>query len=53
MAARGTVLVPTLSTFHDLAERFVADFAPVLVEQAKRQLEEAMRTVDAARSSRA
>ena len=49
MAERGTVLVPTLSTFHDLAERFVDDFAPVLVEQAKRQLEEAMRTVDTAR----
>jgi hypothetical protein len=32
MAARGTVLVPTLSTFHDLAERFAADFAPPLVE---------------------
>ena len=49
MAERGTVLVPTLSTFHDLAERFVDDFAPVLVEQAKRQLDEAMRTVDTAR----
>ena len=49
MAARGVVLVPTISTFHDLAERFVDDFAPVLVEQAKRQLEEAMRTVDAAK----
>jgi imidazolonepropionase-like amidohydrolase len=49
MATRGVVLVPTISTFHDLAERFVDDFAPVLVEQAKRQLEEAMRTVDAAK----
>jgi imidazolonepropionase-like amidohydrolase len=49
MADRGVVLVPTLSTFHDLAERFVDDFASVLVEQAKRQLEEAMRTVDTAR----
>jgi imidazolonepropionase-like amidohydrolase len=49
MAERGTVLVPTLSTFHDLAERFVDDFAPVLVEQAKRQLDEARRTVDAAK----
>jgi imidazolonepropionase-like amidohydrolase len=49
MAERGVVLVPTLSTFHDLAERFVDDFASVLVEQAKRQLEEAMRTVDTAR----
>lgn len=49
MAERGTVLVPTLSTFHDLAARFVDDFAPVLVEQAKRQLDEAMRTVATAR----
>ena len=49
MAARGTVLVPTISTFHDLAERFANIFPAVLVEQAKRQLEEAMRTVDTAR----
>jgi imidazolonepropionase-like amidohydrolase len=49
MAARGTVLVPTLSTFYDLAERFVDDFAPVLVDQAKRQFDEAMRTVESAR----
>ena len=39
MAERGTVLVPTLSTFHDLAERFANNFPVVLVEQAKRQLE--------------
>jgi len=49
MAERGTVLVPTISTFHDLAERFANIFPAVLVEQAKRQLEEAMRTVDTAR----
>ena len=49
MAERGTVLVPTLTTFHDLADRFAADFAPPLVEQAKRQLEEAIKTVGAAR----
>jgi imidazolonepropionase-like amidohydrolase len=49
MASRGTVLVPTLTTFHDLAHRFAADFAPPLVEQAKRQLEEALQTVAAAR----
>ena len=49
MASRGVVLVPTLSTFHDLAERFSSDFAELLVEQAKRQLDEAYRTVDAAR----
>ena len=48
MAERSIVLVPTLSTFHDLAERFAADFAPRLVEQAKRQAEEAARTVEAA-----
>ena len=51
MAARGAVLVPTLSTFHDLAERFASDFAPPLVEQAKRQLEEALKTVVAARAA--
>jgi imidazolonepropionase-like amidohydrolase len=50
MAARGAVLVPTLSTFHDLAERFASDFAPPLVEQAKRQMEEALKTVTAARA---
>ena len=48
MAARGIVLVPTLSTFHDLAVRFADEFAPALVEQAGRQLEEAERTVVAA-----
>jgi imidazolonepropionase-like amidohydrolase len=49
MAERGVVLVPTLSTFHDLAERFTDIFPVVLVEQAKRQLEEATRTVETAR----
>ena len=49
MAERGTVLVPTLSTFHDLAERFANVFPIVLIEQAKRQLEEAVLTVDIAR----
>jgi imidazolonepropionase-like amidohydrolase len=48
MAARGTVLVPTLSTFHDLAERFEGEFAPALVDQAKRQLDEAYLTLRAA-----
>ena len=48
MAARGIVLVPTLSTFYDLAVRFADAFAPSLVEQAARQLEEAERTVVAA-----
>jgi imidazolonepropionase-like amidohydrolase len=51
MAEGGIVLVPTLSTFHDLAERFAAAFAPVLVEQAKRQREEAYRTLAAARAA--
>jgi len=51
MARNGIVLVPTLSTFHDLAERFTEDFAPALVEQAKRQLEEAYLTLAAARSA--
>jgi imidazolonepropionase-like amidohydrolase len=51
MADRGVVLVPTLSTFHDLPERFASDFAAALVEQAKRQLEESLRTVAAARAA--
>ena len=51
MAERGIVLVPTLSTFHDLAERFTDAFAAPLVEQAKRQLEEAYRTLLAARDA--
>jgi imidazolonepropionase-like amidohydrolase len=51
MAERGIVLVPTLSTFHDLAERFASEFAPALVEQAKRQRDEAYETLAAARSA--
>jgi imidazolonepropionase-like amidohydrolase len=51
MARRGTVLVPTLTTFHDLAERFVERFTPSLVELAKRQLEEAYLTLVAARDA--
>lgn len=51
MAQAEIVLVPTLSTFHDLAERFTGDFAPALVEQAKRQLEEAYATLLAARGA--
>jgi imidazolonepropionase-like amidohydrolase len=50
MAQQGIVLVPTLSTFHDLAERFTDDFAPALVEQARRQLAEAYRTLEVART---
>ena len=51
MATHGIVLVPTLSTFHDLAERFTDDFPPALVEQAKRQREEAYATLAAARDA--
>lgn len=51
MAERGAVLVPTLTTFHDLAERFAPEFAPALVDQAKRQLEEAYLTLVAARDA--
>jgi imidazolonepropionase-like amidohydrolase len=51
MARNGIVLVPTLSTFHDVGERFADVFAPRLVEQAKRQREEAYRTLIAARDA--
>jgi imidazolonepropionase-like amidohydrolase len=51
MASQGVVLVPTLSTFHDLAERFATEFAVALVDQAKRQLDEAYRTVEKARGA--
>jgi imidazolonepropionase-like amidohydrolase len=51
MAEHGTVLVPTLTTFHDLADRFADDFPSVLVDQAKRQLDEAIRTVAAAKQA--
>lgn len=51
MAERGIVLIPTLSTFHDLAERFTDSFAPALVEQAKRQRDDAYQTLLAARAA--
>jgi len=51
MAELGTTLVPTLSTFHDVADRFAPCFAPVLVDLAKRQAEEAALTVAAARTA--
>jgi imidazolonepropionase-like amidohydrolase len=51
MAEQGIVLVPTLTTFHDLAERFAAEFSPMLVAQAERQREEAYRTLEAARAA--
>jgi imidazolonepropionase-like amidohydrolase len=49
MAESGQVLVPTLTTFHDLAERFSHEWVPRLVDQAKRQLEDAYLTLAAAR----
>jgi imidazolonepropionase-like amidohydrolase len=51
MAERGIVLVPTLSTFHDVADLRASLYPPVLVEQGKRQLEEAYRTLVAARQA--
>jgi imidazolonepropionase-like amidohydrolase len=51
MAQKGTVLVPTLTTFHDVGERFADLFSPRLVEQAKRQREEAYMTLTAARDA--
>ena len=51
MARRGIVLVPTLSTFDDLATRFRDDFAPSLVAQAERQVGEARLTLLAARDA--
>ncbi len=51
MARHGTVLVPTLTTFHDVGERFDTIFAGRLVEQAKRQREEAYKTLLAARQA--
>jgi len=51
MAERGIVLVPTLSTFDDLATRFRAEFAPSLVVQAERQAIEARETLEAARKA--
>ena len=51
MAGDGIVLVPTLSTFHDLADRFATEFAPALVAQAERQRAEAYATLSAARDA--
>ncbi len=51
MAERGIVLVPTLSTFHDVAETHAAKYPAPLVEQAERQREEAYRTLVAARGA--
>jgi imidazolonepropionase-like amidohydrolase len=51
MARSGAVLVPTLSTFHDVGTRFAERWTPNLVEQAKRQQEEAHLTLIAARDA--
>jgi imidazolonepropionase-like amidohydrolase len=51
MAKNGIVLVPTLTTFHDVSERIADRFEPRLVEQAKRQKDEAYRTLLAARDA--
>jgi imidazolonepropionase-like amidohydrolase len=51
MATKGTVLVPTLSTFHDVAQTHAERYPQVLVDQAKRQREEAYQTLLAARDA--
>lgn len=49
LARSARVLVPTLSCFFDVSETRAAQWPPRLVELAKRQREEAHRTVEAAR----
>jgi imidazolonepropionase-like amidohydrolase len=51
LAAAGRILVPTLSCFFDLSETHACMWAPQLVELAKRQREDAHRTVAAARAA--
>jgi imidazolonepropionase-like amidohydrolase len=51
LAESGRILVPTLSCFFDLSETHACLWAPVLVELAKRQREEAHHTVAAARAA--
>ena len=51
LAESRRVLVPTLSCFFDLSETHACLWLPRLVEQAKRQREEAHRTVEAARAA--
>jgi imidazolonepropionase-like amidohydrolase len=51
LAESGRILVPTLSCFFDLSETHACKWAPVLVELAKRQREDAHRTVEAARAA--
>jgi imidazolonepropionase-like amidohydrolase len=51
LADSGRILVPTLSCFFDISETHACLWAPRLVELAKRQREEAHRTVEAARAA--
>jgi imidazolonepropionase-like amidohydrolase len=51
MAQQGIVLVPTLSTFHDVATEHADRYPTVLVEQAKRQRDDAYRTLAAAHAA--
>jgi imidazolonepropionase-like amidohydrolase len=48
MAESDQTLVPTLSTFHDVSEDHAEKYPCALVEQAKRQREEAYQTLTAA-----
>ncbi len=48
MAEQDRTLVPTLSTFHDVSEDHAEKYPCTLVEQAKRQREEAHETLNAA-----
>jgi imidazolonepropionase-like amidohydrolase len=51
MAAQEQILVPTLSTFHDVSEGHAEKYPCVLVDQARRQREEAYRTLVAAKAA--
>jgi imidazolonepropionase-like amidohydrolase len=51
LARSDRILVPTLSCFFDLSETHACLWAPALVELAKRQREDAHRTVEAARAA--
>ena len=51
LAESGRILVPTLSCFYDVSETHACLWLPRLVEQAKRQREDALRTVAAARAA--
>ena len=51
MAEQDQTLVPTLSTFHNVSEDHAEKYPCTLVEQAKRQREEAYKTLIAAREA--